>query len=131
MNYRIAKRINPLNTDEARYYAAPCYAEELGVQDLAADISDACSLHITDVKAVLSVLMVRLPWYLKKGFKIQLGELGRMKLSFSSKGAASPEMVDETYITSRRILYTPSPAMKESLKRISFSRADLAGEPRS
>ena len=41
MKYRVTKRVNPLNKDETKYYAAPQYIEELTVGDLAKDISDA------------------------------------------------------------------------------------------
>ena len=57
--------------------------EELTVRDLAKDISDACTLNVTDVEAVLTSLVKKLPLYLKNGFKIQLGTFGRVKLSFS------------------------------------------------
>ena len=58
--------------------------EELTVMDLAKDISDACTLNVTDVEAVLTSLVRKLPQYLNNGFKIQLGHFGRVKLSFSS-----------------------------------------------
>ena len=35
MKYRIVQRINPLNKDETKFYAAPQYMEELTVMDLA------------------------------------------------------------------------------------------------
>ena len=60
--------------------------EELTVMDLAKDISDACTLNVTDVEAVLTSLVRKLPQYLNNGFKIQLGNFGSVKLSFSSKG---------------------------------------------
>ena len=60
--------------------------EEFTVMDLANDISDACTLNVTDVEAVLTSLVRKLPQYLNNGFKIQLGNFGRVTLSFSSKG---------------------------------------------
>lgn len=122
MKYRIVKRINPLNNTESKYYAAPQYMEELSVLDLAKDISDACTLNVTDVEAVLTSLVRKLPLYLKNGFKIQLGNFGRVKLSFSSKGYESPENVDASSITSKRILFTPSSELKNEIEKASFSR---------
>ncbi|MBR5095733.1 MAG: DNA-binding protein, partial [Treponema sp.] len=84
MKYRIVKRMNPLNNEESKFYAAPQYMEELTVRDVAKDISDACTLNVTDVEAVLTSLVRKLPMYLKNGFKVQLGTFGRVKLSFSS-----------------------------------------------
>lgn len=65
--------MNPLNNEESKFYATPQYMEELTITDLAKEISDACTLNVTDVEAVLSSLVRKLPMYLKKGFKIQLG----------------------------------------------------------
>ena len=122
MKYRIAKRTNPLNKTEEKYYAAPQYMEELTVLDLAKDISDACTLNVTDVEAVLTSLVRKLPMYLKNGFKIQLGNFGRVKLSFSSKGYENADNVDGSSITSKRILFTPSPELKAEIEKTSFSR---------
>lgn len=96
--------------------------EELTVMDLAKDISDACTLNVTDVEAVLTSLVRKLPMYLKNGFKIQLGNFGRVKLSFSSKGFAKAEDEDSSSITSKRILFTPSTELKNEIESASFSR---------
>lgn len=122
MKYRITKRVNPLNNNESKFYAAPQYMEELTMIDLAKDISDACTLNVTDVEAVLTSLVRKLPMYLKNGFKIQLGNFGRVKLSFSSKGSANAEDVDATSITSKRILFTPSKELKNEIENASFTR---------
>ena len=121
MKYRIAKRINPLN-NESKFYPAPQYMEELTLIDLAKDISDACTLNVTDVDAVLTSLLRKLPMYLKSGFKIQLGNFGRMKLSFSSKGFDNPDDVDSSAITTKRIIFTPSTELKTEIESVSFSK---------
>lgn len=121
MKYRIVKRMNPLDNNEFKYYAAPQYMEELTVRDLAKDISDACTLNVTDVEAVLTSLVRKLPMYLKNGFKIQLGTFGRVKLSFSSKGSEKAEDVSATSITNKRILFTPSVELKNEIDTTSFS----------
>ena len=121
MKYRITKRINPLN-NESKFYTAPQYMEELTLMDLAKDISDACTLNVADVDAVLTSLVRKLPMYLKSGFKIQLGNFGRMKLSFSSKGFDNPDDVDSSAITTKRIIFTPSTELKTEIESVSFSK---------
>ena len=122
MKYKVVKRMNPLNNDESKFYAAPFYMEELTVKDLAKDISDACTLNITDVEAVLTSLVRKLPMYLKNGFKIQLGSFGRVKLGFSSRGSTKAEDVSADSITSKRILFTPSSELKGEIDKASFTR---------
>ena len=82
----------------------------------------ACTLNVTDVEAVLTSLVRKLPLYLKNGFKIQLGNFGRVKLSFSSKGFEKAEDVDASSITAKRILFTPSSELKNEIEKASFSK---------
>ena len=101
MKYRIVQRINPLNKDETKFYAASQYTEELTVMDLAKDISDACTLNVTDVEAVLTSLVRKLPMYLKNGFKIQLGNLGRVSFHSHQKDLQKPKMWMQTALQAR------------------------------
>ena len=77
---------------------------------------------MTDVEAVLTSLVRKLPMYLKNGFKVQLGTFGRVKLSFSSKGSEEADKVDASYITNKRILFTPSSELKNEIETTSFSK---------
>lgn len=122
MKYHVVKRINPLNNEESKFYAAPFYMEELSMTDLAKDISDACTLNVTDVEAVLTSLVRKLPMYLKNGFKIQLGNFGRVKLGFSSRGSEKEEDVSAESITAKRILFTPSSELKSEIDKASFTK---------
>ena len=122
MKYHVVKRINPLNNEESKFYAAPFYMEELSMTDLAKDISDACTLNVTDVEAVLTSLVRKLPMYLKNGFKIQLGNFGRVKLGFSSRGSGKEEDVSAESITAKRILFTPSSELKSEIDKASFTK---------
>lgn len=90
MKYRIVKRINPLNKTEEKYYAAPQYMEELTVLDLAKDISDACTLNVTDVEAVLTSLVRKLPLYLKKRIQNPAWKLWPGKTFLLFKGIRKP-----------------------------------------
>ena len=92
------------------------------MSDLAKDISDACTLNVTDVEAVLTSLVRKLPMYLKNGFKIQLGNFGRVKLGFSSRGSEKEEDVSAESITAKRILFTPSSELKSEIDKASFTK---------
>ena len=123
MNYRVTKRINPLNKTEIKYYAAPKYGDELTLQDLAMEISDANTLNLIDVEAVLIALLRKLPVYLKNGLRVQLGSFGRVKLSFSSKGYDTEEEVNANGISNIRIIFTPSAKLKHEIEDASFTKA--------
>lgn len=66
MNFKITKRPNPHVKGSYLFHASPFYSDELTILNLAKDISDGCTLNITDVEAVLSSLVRKLPLFLKK-----------------------------------------------------------------
>lgn len=102
------------------------YSGEIGIRDLSNDISGVCTLSVTDVEAVLTSLVRKVPVYLKNGFKIQLGSLGRIRLSFSSTGCATAEEVDASTIREKRIIFTSCVEIKKEMEDASFTRLDLA-----
>ena len=128
MFYKVVKRGNPIKRNVAKFYAAPFFSGELSIKDLSKDISDACTLNVTDVEAVLSSLVRKLPVYLRNGFRIQLGSFGRMRLSFSSKGSDDEKSVDAASITGTRIIFTPCTEMKKEVESASYTRINLAVE---
>lgn len=53
MQYSVVKRQNPMNRDESKYYASAAYSEEIGIRQLASEISKGCTLSTADVVAVI------------------------------------------------------------------------------
>lgn len=51
MNFKITKRPNPRAKGSYLFHASPFYSDELTILDLAKDISDGCTLNVTDVEA--------------------------------------------------------------------------------
>ena len=86
MQYSIVKRQNPLNREESKYYASAAYSEEIGVRQLAAEISKGCTLNAADIVAVIESFLDKMPLFLKNSNRIRLDNFGIFKLSLSSKG---------------------------------------------
>lgn len=122
----IVKQINQLDRENSAFHATAFYSGEIGIRDLSKDISDACTLNVTDVEAVLTAWVRKVPVYLKNGFKIQLGSLGRIRLSFISTGCATAEDIDASTIREKRIIFTPCVEIKKEMEDASFTRLDLA-----
>lgn len=99
------KANQPVRQGKCYFSCYSFYSGEIGIRDLSKDISDACILNVTDVEAVLTALVRKVPVYLKNGFKIQLGSLGRIRLSFSSTGCATAEDIDASTIIEKISLY--------------------------
>lgn len=124
MKVKAVKKVNPRNTDETKYYLAPVYAGELTLNELAELISDASTVNVADVAAVLKALAKQLPIFLQKGFIIELGDFGRLRLSVSTDGKENADELSANDIIKVRIIFVPSAAIKEKLKSTSFTMTD-------
>lgn len=124
MKVKAVKKVNPRNTDETKYYLAPVYAGELTLDELAELISDASTVNVADVAAVLKALAKQLPIFLQKGFIIELGDFGRLRLSISTDGKENADELSANDIIKVRIIFVPSAAIKEKLKSTSFTMTD-------
>lgn len=96
----------------------------VSVKELAADISDRCSLHRSDVIAVLDALSVVAMSYLTKGFSVRLGELGSFSTSIKCALAPSKEEFKPELIRGANIRFTPSVEMKSKIKNTGFLNLD-------
>lgn len=124
MLYKVIQRKNPLDRDsDGLFYAAPEYGEEMGIEELAADISKSCTLTVVDIVAVIEAFLDKMPQYLKMSSKIRLGNFGLFKLSFSANGRETEEAVNaKKDITKMRILFTPSTALKDEISTATFTK---------
>lgn len=126
MNYNVIKRGNPQKRGEHKFYAAPEYGEIVNIRAIAEDISRSCSLTTSDVIGVVESLIEKLPTYLKNSNKVRLGDLGIMKLSFSSKGQEKAEDVSARDIEGVKILFIPGALLKRALTDVTFSKKGSA-----
>lgn len=128
MNFKITKRPNPCAKGSYLFHASPFYSDELTILDLAKDISDGCTLNVTDVEAVLSSLVRKLPLFLKKGFIVQLGSFGRIRLSFSAKGKEKASDVEAADILRKRIVLVPCSEIRKEIESTAFSKVNVVTE---
>lgn len=126
MLYKITKRNNPLKKSEWKFYAAPAYGEEISIRELAREISESCSLTVSDVVGVLESLLAKLPAHLKASNKVRLGDFGIMKLSFSSKGQEKAEDVSSRDVKDVHVLFTPGVEFKKELTDVGFFKRDAS-----
>lgn len=128
MNFKITKRPNPRAKGSYLFHASPFYSDELTILDLAKDISDGCTLNVTDVEAVLSSLVRKLPLFLKKGFIVQLGSFERIRLSFSAKGKEKASDVEAADISCKRIVFVPCSEIRKEIESTAFSKVNVVTE---
>ncbi|MDR1197824.1 MAG: DNA-binding protein [Prevotellaceae bacterium] len=125
MKYKLTERRNPPNPQAAsKLYAAPVNEGKVSQKDIAADIVGLSSLARGDVANVIDCLIDTVPKYLLMGKSVSLGELGTLRISFSSEGVASAADFNTSMITGVRVLFTPSPELRKAIETVRFEKSE-------
>ncbi|MDR1985090.1 MAG: HU family DNA-binding protein [Prevotellaceae bacterium] len=123
MKYKLIERKNPQNPQATpKVYAAPVNDGKVSQKDIAADIVGLSSLSRGDVANVIDSLIDTVPKYLLMGKSVSLGELGTLRISFTSEGVASAEDFSVSLISGVKIIFTPSVALKKKIEEIHFEK---------
>ncbi|TXD48782.1 DNA-binding protein [Polaribacter sp. IC073] len=117
LRYRITKRTNSIKNKEEQYILQAVNTGTIDLDTLSESISNECTLHEVDVKAVLMALGKKLDHYLSEGKIVDLGDVGKFKMGFSGIAATAPEALSvNENIKKFHINYQPSLKMKRKLK---------------
>jgi predicted histone-like DNA-binding protein len=123
MKYKLTERKNPLNPQAApKLYATPVNEGKVSQKEIAADIVGLSSLARGDVANVIDSLIDTVPKYLLMGRSVSLGELGTLRISFSSEGVATEADFNVNLISGVKIIFTPSVELKKKIDGIHFEK---------
>jgi predicted histone-like DNA-binding protein len=125
MKYKLLERPNPQDRQvPGKWYATPVNDGKVSQQAIALDIVNLSSLSRGDVGNVINCLIDTVPKYLLMGKSVNLGDLGTLRVSFSSKGVEDPKDFTVDKISGVRIVFTPSVELKRQLDRIHFEKGE-------
>ncbi|MFA6701735.1 MAG: HU family DNA-binding protein [Dysgonamonadaceae bacterium] len=123
MKYKLIQKPNPLEPQaDRKWYASPVKTGTINNYQLSKQIAGHSSLTRGDVVNVIENIIDEIPKYLMEGYSVNLENFGTMRLSFSSQGVNSPDEFTKDHIKSVRLVFTPSPEFKRSLKIASFEK---------
>lgn len=122
MKYKFIKRVNPQDRKQEKIYASPVNDGRITKSDLTKEIVNVSSLSRGDVSSVIENVIDIIPKYLLMGKSVNLGELGTLRLSFSSKGVESEKEFKVGMINNIKVIFTPSPEFKKMLDSIKFEK---------
>ena len=126
VTYSVSPRINPREKDEApKYYAHVQANGEASIREMAERIQQTCTVHKSDVFAVLVALEDVITDALKGGEIVRLGDLGSFQIGISSKGALTEEDHDVSMIKKARINFRPGTALSSILSNLSFQKVKV------
>ena len=123
VTYSVSPRINPREKDEApKYYAHVQASGDINIREMAERIQQTCTVHKSDVFAVLVALEDVITDALRGGEIVRLGDLGTLQIGISSKGALTEEDYEESMIKKARINFRPGSALVGCLSGLSYKK---------
>ena len=126
VTYSVSPRINPRDKDASpKFYGHVQANGVVNLREMAERIQQTCTVHKSDVFAVLVALEDTITDALKGGEIVRLGDLGTLQVGISSKGALTEKDYDDSLITKARINFRPGSALVGILTNLSFSKVKV------
>ena len=126
VTYSVSPRINPRDKEAApKYYGQVQASGDISLREMAERIQQTCTVHKSDVFAVLVALEDTITDALKSGEIVRLGDLGSLQIGISSKGSLTEEDYDESLITQARINFRPGSALTGILTNLTFQKVKV------
>lgn len=119
IRYRITKRTNTIAaTKKEQYIMQAVNTGTIDIKRISEEISTESSLSIPDVMGVIIALGIKMQQHLEDGKILDLGDVGKFKIGFQSKAAATAsELTPKRNIKKYHINYQPSLEIKHRLKK--------------
>ena len=123
MKYKLIERKNPQQRQVAgKLYATPVNDGKVSQKEIATEIVNLSSLTRGDVSNVIDNLLDTIPKYLLMGKSVSLGELGTLRISFSSEGVETEEEFNVGKISGVKVIFQPGVDLKKAIKGIRFEK---------
>lgn len=112
------------------YHARAQYDGVTSIDDIAQLVEQISAISVGDVLSVLNTLGKIVATELANGRIVDLGDLGRLRLSLRAKGVATPEEVRHETIQSTRAIFVPGQAIRHRQRHLSFAYTSAEPQPR-
>ena len=126
VTYSVSPRINPRDKEAApKFYGHVQASGDIDLREMSERIQATCTVHKSDVFAVLVALEDVITEALKSGEIVRLGDLGTLQIGISSKGAETEEDFSDALIKKARINFRPGTALSSILSNLSFQKVKV------
>ena len=123
VTYSVSPRINPRDKEAApKFYGHVQASGDINLREMSERIQQTCTVHKSDVYAVLVALEDVITDALKGGEIVRLGDLGTLQIGISSKGAVTEEDYTDSLIKKARINYRPGSAIVGVLDNLTYTK---------
>ena len=126
VTYSVVPRLNPRDKDASpKYYAQAQARGDVSLRDMAARIQATCTVHKSDVYAVLVALEDVVAEAIQNGEIVRLGDLCTLQVSLNGKGALTEEDYNTALIQRAKINFRPGKVLSEALGSLNFTKVNI------
>jgi len=123
VTYSVVPRRNPSEKGTPpKFYAQAQARGDVSLRDMAERIQTSCTVHKSDVYAVLVALEDVVADAIQNGEIVRLGDLCTLQVSLSGKGALSEEEYTTDLIKRAKINFRPGTVLANALASLSYSK---------
>ena len=126
VTYSVVPRINPREkNDPPKFYAQAQARGDVSIREMAERIQATCTVHKTDVYAVLVALEDVVKEAIQNGEIVRLGELCTLQVSLSGKGTLTEKEYDDSLIKKAKIIFRPGTILADALESLKYSKVPI------
>ena len=126
VTYSVVPRFKPgEKNDPPKYYAQAQARGDVNIREMAERIQNSCTVHKSDVYAVLVALEDVVADAIQNGEIVRLGELCTLQVGLSGKGSLTEEDYNDTLIKRAKINFRPGKVLSEALGTLKFSKVPI------
>ena len=123
VTYSVVPRRNPSEKGTPpKYYAQAQARGDVSLRDMTERIQSTCTVHKSDVYAVLVALEDVVADAIQNGEIVRLGDLCTLQVSLSGKGALTEEDYTTDLIKRAKINFRPGTVLANALASLTFSK---------
>lgn len=123
LKYVVTKQIFGFDQSKTeKFVPRQVISGQVDFRKLCTQVCQICGAHRGIVQLVITGLVDALVNNLDNGTSVQLGEFGVFRPAIRAKAANTPEEATVEKIYRRRINFTPGPALKDVMTKLSINR---------
>ena len=126
VTYSVVPRTKPGEKNDApKYYAQAQARGDVDIREMSERIQQSCTVHKSDVYAVLVALEDVISEAIQNGEIVRLGDLCTLQVSLSGKGSVTEEDYTPSLIKKKRINFRPGKVLANAMASLNFTKVEI------
>ena len=126
VTYSVVPRRNPSEKGTPpKFYAQAQARGDVNIREMSERIQATCTVHKSDVYAVLVALEDVVAEAIQNGEIVRLGDLCTLQISLTGKGALTEEDYNTALIKRAKINFRPGKVLANALTNLNYSKVEV------